>query len=110
PLCPPLAGMGRAPLSPTPSHHPLGCRLLGLETHPTFSMPLWEPWRLSPGTPNDRRTAPACLPPGQPKNWASAPPSNASLAVSSSFFTCNGLLIRDGLPSSRRSLSPIPPP
>src|SRR5947209_6525155 len=35
----------------------------------------------------DRRTAPACLPPGQPKNWASAPPSNASLAVSSSFFT-----------------------
>src|SRR5947209_12576429 len=79
--------MGCAPLSSAPSHHPAGCRLLGLETDSTFSMPLWEPWRLSPGTPNDRRTAPACLPPGQPKNWASAPPSNASLAVSSSFFT-----------------------
>ena len=51
----------------------------------------------------DRRTAPACPPPGQPKNWASAPPSNASLVASSSSLACNDLLSRAGLPLSGRS-------
>src|SRR5262249_49068545 len=39
-------------------------------------MPNWELLRLSPGTPNDRRTAPACPQPVPRRNWASGPPSN----------------------------------
>jgi hypothetical protein len=56
-----------------------------------------------PGTPNDRKTAPAFLPPGPKLNSANTAPSNAFLTVSSSFFTCSaphcvaGLLSPDRL-------------
>jgi hypothetical protein len=56
----------------------------------------WNPKRAA-------RTAPACHRPGPRKNWASAPPSNASLAASSSSLASNGLLSLAGLPLSGKS-------
>src|SRR6266487_7145425 len=95
--------MGSAPLPDPSAHHPARCRLLGTATDPTFSMPPWEPLPSCPGTPNGRRTAPACHRPGPGKNWESVPPLNASLAASSSFFASNALLSLAGLPLSRWS-------
>lgn len=57
-----------------------------------------------PSHPSGRRTAPACLPPGPKRNWASAGASNASLAGSFSSFICNGRPSVVGLPSHGRWL------
>ena len=62
--------------------------------------------QLSPGTPNARKIAPACLLPGPKRNWANAVPSNASLAASFSSFTSNALLLLVGPLWFDRSLSP----
>ena len=53
--------------------------------------------------PKNRRTAPACLPPGPEKNWANEVPSNASLVAFFSFFTCNVLPCVAGLRLLHRS-------
>jgi hypothetical protein len=63
-----------------------------------------------PWNPKRQKTALACRLPGPKRNSASAPPSNASLGVSSSSFTYNVRLCGAGRPSSGRSPSCTPLP
>jgi hypothetical protein len=63
-----------------------------------------------PGTPNDRKTAPAFLPPGPKLNSANTAPSNAFLAVSSSFFTCSAPTVWLVYSHQTGCASPTPPP
>ncbi len=56
----------------------------------------WNPKRAA-------RIAPACLQPGQKRNWASVVPSNASLVAFFSSFTCNVHLCVAGPRWPRRS-------